>query len=144
MYTKVNFTLNWTFLHNQRLWWLWQIWNMVRTCEVSFPTLCTVEKPFPQPMVQVPLMVVRLGVKETLVSPICRLANLSITQPGIALKQATFDNIDTVFWTEGTTSAVLMRKRRKNTPLEMQQWLGELRWPDMQQWPEELRWPETP
>ena len=23
-----NFTLDWIFLHNQRLWWLWQIWSM--------------------------------------------------------------------------------------------------------------------
>ena len=23
-----NFTLDWIFLHNQRLWWLWQIWSV--------------------------------------------------------------------------------------------------------------------
>ena len=26
-----NFTLDWIFLHNQRLWWLWQIWSMYMT-----------------------------------------------------------------------------------------------------------------
>ena len=25
-----NFTLDWIFLHNQRLWWLWQIWSVLR------------------------------------------------------------------------------------------------------------------
>ena len=27
--TLENFTLDWNFLHNQRLWWLWQIWGVV-------------------------------------------------------------------------------------------------------------------
>ena len=27
-YPLENFTLDWFFLHNQRLWWLWQIWSM--------------------------------------------------------------------------------------------------------------------
>ena len=27
-YPLENFTLVWIFLHNQRLWWLWQIWSM--------------------------------------------------------------------------------------------------------------------
>ena len=27
-YPLENFTLDWFILHNQRLWWLWQIWSM--------------------------------------------------------------------------------------------------------------------
>ena len=30
-YPLENFTLDWIFLHNQRLWWLWQIWSMLLT-----------------------------------------------------------------------------------------------------------------
>ena len=41
-----NFTLDWIFLHNQRLWWLWQIWSMPHSdlmfewSQVSKVTLC--------------------------------------------------------------------------------------------------------
>ena len=30
-----NFTLDWIFLHNQRLWWLWQVWSMLLTHWIS-------------------------------------------------------------------------------------------------------------
>ena len=29
--TLTNFTLDWIFLHNQQLWWLWQISGVIRT-----------------------------------------------------------------------------------------------------------------
>ena len=33
-YPLENFTLDWIILHNQRLWWLWQIWSMARHVDI--------------------------------------------------------------------------------------------------------------
>ena len=47
MYPSKNFTLGWFFLHNQRLWWLWQIWSMHLT-EYYIRMLLQTRSAFPE------------------------------------------------------------------------------------------------